>query len=488
MANTIKNILTPEQLQRKYHQNLVFNYAEYPTCDHWDYNFRSEDYKKSLVEWLKKNPNEKIFFYVHIPFCEQLCWFCTCSKFITKSYEPVKAYLPYLHKEIDMLFQLLNENDIKLNVGTVFFGGGSPTILNREDLKFLVNKLKQSFNWSNVEDFTVEIDPRRVDADRLLYNHRECGANRLSFGMQDFDENVQRRVNRIQPFEMFDKILTKEVREAYETIAFDLLVGQPGQTKETMRKTCDQIIELKPTKVQTSLLAYKPWIAKAQIRMVEEGPLPDFMERKELLDVINEKLEKAGYLRVAFESYALPTDPMIEAKKQGKVHYGAAGTQRGGRVNFVGVGSSTKGNLGDEYYSQNAYSLDVYKKCIDKGIFPTHRGMKLSKDDKIRQHATQQLRTYWKIDYEDFKKRFGIDCKSYFKNEIESLSEMEKDGLVEIKENEIIVTKIGWDFAQFITNHFDVYDPPSKSYSERLATIEKAKQAQAKSIEYFKSL
>ena len=130
--------------------------------------------------------------------------------------------------------------------------------------------------------------------------------------------------------------------------------------------------------------------------------------------------------------------------------------------------------------------LDVYKKCIDKGIFPTHRGMKLSEDDKIRQHATQQLRTYWKIDYEDFKTRFGIDCKSYFKNEIESLSEMEKDGLVEIKRKEIKVTKIGYDFAQFITNHFDVYDPPSKSYNERLATIEKAKQAQAQSIEYFK--
>ena len=387
-----------------------------------------------------------------------------------------------------MLFDLLKHNNIKLNVQTVFFGGGSPTILNRDDLKFLVDKLKKNFDWSNVQDFTVEIDPRRVDADRLMYNFNVCGANRLSFGMQDFDETVQRRVNRVQPFEMFHKILTKEVREAYKTIAFDLLVGLPGQTKETMEKTCDQIIELKPTKVQTSLLAYKPWIAKAQIRMVEEGPLPDFMERKELLDVINEKLYGAGYLRIAFESYALPSDPMVEAKKQGKVHYGASGTQRGGRVNFVGVGSSTKGNLGDEYYSQNAYSLDVYKKCIDKGIFPTHRGMKLSQDDKIRQHATQQLRTYWKIDYNDFRERFGINCKEYFSKEIQSLSEMEKDGLVEINDESIKVTKLGYDFAQFITNHFDVYDPPSKTYNERLATIQKAKEAQAKSNEYFKNL
>ena len=488
MKKSEKLRLSPEELQRKYHQNLVFNYAEYPTCDHWDYGFRSDEYKRSLIEWLKKNSNEKIFFYVHIPFCEQLCWFCTCSKFITKSYEPVKAYLPYLYKEIDMLFELLNSNNLKLNVGTVFFGGGSPTILNREDLKFLVDKLKKCFDWSSVDDFTVEIDPRRVDADRLMYNFNVCGANRLSFGMQDFDENVQRRVNRIQPFEMFEKILTKEVRDAYKTIAFDLLVGQPGQTRKTMEKTCDQIIQLKPTKVQTSLLAYKPWIAKAQIRMVEEGPLPDFMERKELLDVINEKLDKAGYIRIAFESYALPSDPMVEAKEKGLVHYGASGTQRGGRVNFIGVGSSTKGNLGDEYYSQNLYNLDAYKKCIDKGIFPIHRGMKLSKDDKIRQHATQQIRTYWKIDFNDFKKRFGIDCKEYFSKEIKSLKEMEEDGLLEITDQEIIITKIGRDFAQFITNYFDVYDPPNKTYNERLETIRKAQENQKKSLEYFKSL
>ncbi len=483
-----KTSLSPTDLVRKYHQNLVFNYAEYPTCDHWSYDFRSIDYEKSLVQWLSKNPDKPIFFYVHIPFCEQLCWFCTCSKMITTNYKNVQAYLPYLYKEIDMLFKLLKKNNLKLNVQTVFFGGGSPTILNREDLKTLVEKLKGYFDFSKVGNFTVEIDPRRVDADRLMYNHKVCDANRLSFGMQDFDPVVQRRVNRIQPYEIFEKILTKEVREAYKTIAFDLLVGQPGQTKKTMEDTCDKIVQLKPTVVQTSLLAYKPWVNKASIRMVEEGPLPDFMERKELLDVINKKLAKAGYERVAFESYALPSDPMVNEAKKGKIHYGASGTQTGGRVNFVGVGSSTKGNLGDEYYSQSYYDLNAYKKCIDKGIFPTFRGMKLSKDDKIRQHATQQLRTYWKIDFKDFETRFGIDFKKYFSKEIENLSDMAEDELVIISNDYIEITKLGQDFAQFITNRFDVYDPPGKSYNERLATIEKAKLAQAKSNEYIKNL
>ena len=147
--------LSYSELVRKYHQNLVFNYAEYPTCDHWSTNFGSKDYKKALVEWLSKNKEKSIFFYVHIPFCEQLCWFCTCSKFITKNYETVKNYMKYLYKEIDLLFNFLNENNIKLNVGTVFFGGGSPTILNREDLKYLVDKLKGYFL------FMFQIENRR---------------------------------------------------------------------------------------------------------------------------------------------------------------------------------------------------------------------------------------------------------------------------------------------------------------------------------------
>jgi len=467
-------------LIKKYHQDIVYNYAEYPTCDHWNYDFKSEDYKKSLVDWLPKNKDKPIFFYVHIPFCEQLCWFCTCSKFITKDYENVKDYLKYLYKEIDLLFNFLNEKKIKLNVETVFFGGGSPTILNREDLKNLVDRLKGLFDWSKVVNFTVETDPRRVDEDRLLYNHKMCGANRISFGMQDFDPNVQRRVNRIQPAELFKKILTKKVREAYKTIAFDLLIGQPGQTTETMSKTCDQIIELQPTLVQLSLMAYKPWVAKHQIKMLTEGPLPDFLERKELLKIIHKKLKAAGYIRTGFECYSLPDDSMTKAFREGTAHYGASGHQTGGRVNFVAVGSSSKSNLGDDYYAQNFYDLKSYKKCLDKGEFPTFRGMKLSRDDKIRQHATQQLRSYFRIDFKQFERNLKINPKEYFGKEIEYLGEMIEDGLVILSNDGIEMTELGRDFSQNITNVFDIYDPPTKSYNARFKTIEKAKSDQAK--------
>ncbi len=470
-------------LIKKYHQDIVFNYAEYPTKDHWRFDFNGEDYKKSLLDWLPKNPKKPIFFYVHIPYCEQLCWFCTCSKVISKDYNKVKEYLHYLYKEIDLLFDFLNQNKISLNVETVFFGGGSPTILNREDLKELVDKLKNLFNWSNVENFTIESDPRRVDEDRLLYNHKVCGANRISFGMQDFDPEVQRRVNRPQPAKLFEDILTNEVRKVYKEIAFDLLIGLPGQTTETMARTCDKIIELKPTLVQLSLMAYKPWVAKYQIQMLAEGPLPDFLERKELLAVIHDKLSSGGYLRTGFECYSIPESPMTKAFEDGTAHYGASGHQTGGRVNFVAVGSSATSNMGDDYYSQNFYDIKHYQKALDENKLPTFRGLKLNQDDKIRQHVTQQLRSYFKIDFKNFKDNFNIDVKKYFKKEIEYLAEMIDDGLVYIDNTGIIMTDIGKDFSQNISNVFDNYDPPYKSYSERLKTIKEAKELQAKLLE-----
>ena len=466
-------------LIKKYHQDLVFNYSEYPTKDHWKFEFKNDEYKNAIIDWFPKNKDKKIFFYVHIPFCEQLCWFCTCSKFITKDYEKVKDYLDYLYREIDLLFEHLNKNNIKLNVGTVFFGGGSPTILNREDLKNLVEKLKGLFDWANVDFFTVESDPRRVDEDRLIYNHEICGANRISFGMQDLDPEVQRRVNRIQPAKLFEEILTPKVRSMYKEIAFDLLIGQPGQTIESMSKTCEEIIKLKPTLVQLSLMAYKPWVAKYQVQMLAEGPLPDFLGRKELLEVIHAKLAKGGYIRTGFECYSLPDSPMTKAFKAGEAHYGASGHQPGGRVNFIAVGSSAMSNLGNDYYVQNFYDIPSYKKALDQNKLPSFRGLKLNNDDKIRQHATQQIRSYFKIDYQNFFEQFGIDAKKYFSSEINFMSEMEQDGLIELKDDGIFLTKIGQDFTQNIMNVFDKYDPPGKSYKERLDTIKKAKDSQA---------
>ena len=455
-------------LLKKYNQELVYNYSEYPTKDNWSYDFKAEEYKKSLESWIKNNKDESILFYIHIPFCEQLCYFCLCSKEITKDYEYVKDYLyNYLFKEIDLLFDFLNEKKIILNVKEIYFGGGSPTYFKELDFKKLIDKLRTKFDFKKVGDFTVEIDPRRVDEQKLLF-YNECGVNRLSFGVQEFNLEVQKRINRVQPPELFHSLLTKKVRDIYKTFNFDLLIGLPGQTKETILETIDKVIELQPPQIQPMLLAYKPWVRKYQVKMVDKGPLPDFFDKKELFKIATDKLADAGYERAGFETYVLPDDPIAKAMKEKKALFNSLGTQKGAATNFVAIGSSGQGVLGSEYYSQNFYSLNEYKKCIDQGILPIYRGAKLSDDDKIVRHLMNDIRTYFEVDFETYKMKFKIDFKEYFSKEINFLSEFVNDNLVIILDSSLKVTELGTNFTHQIANVFDKYDPPTKLYESRL--------------------
>ena len=460
-------------LIKKYHQELVYNYSEYPTKDNWSYEFKDVEYKKSLQDWITKNKEEPILFYVHTPFCEQLCYFCLCSKEITRKYENVKNYLyKYLFKEIDLLFNFLKENKIDLNVKEIYFGGGSPTYYKPDDFKQLVDKLKSKFKFSSIGDFTVEIDPRRVDEDKLLF-YNECGVNRLSFGVQEFDLEVQKRINRIQPAELFRKVLTRKVRKTYNTFNFDLLIGLPGQTNGSMEKTMDKVIDLKPPQIQPMLLAYKPWVRKYQIKMVNDGPLPDFFDRKELFKIVTDRLLQAGYKRAGYETYVLPNDPIDKAMQEKKALFNSLGVQKGAANNFVAVGSSGQGCLGNEYYSQNFYSMNLYKKSLDEGKLPIYRGMKLSEDDKIRRKLMNDVRTYFKIDFKEIENKLKIKFKDYFSKELKGLAEHIKDGLVIISNNDLIITEIGANFAPQIANVFDRYDPPSTTYNQRLEKIKK---------------
>lgn len=458
-------------LIKKYHQELVYNYSEYPTKNNWSYEFNDKEYKESLVDWLGRNKDEPILFYVHTPFCEQLCYFCLCSKEITKNYENVKNYLyKYLFKEIDLLFDFLKEKKINLNVKEIYFGGGSPTYYKPDDFKQLVDKLKSKFDISKVGDFTVEIDPRRVDESKLLF-YNECGVNRLSFGVQEFDAEVQKRINRVQPAELFQKVLTKKVREKFNTFNFDLLVGLPGQTNDSMEKTMDKVIDLRPPQIQPMLLAYKPWVRKYQIKMVNDGPLPDFFDRKELFKIVTDRLSQAGYKRAGYETYVLPDDPIDKAMKEKKAFFNSLGVQKGAATNFIAIGSSGQGVLGDEYYSQNFYSMSLYQKSLDEDKLPIYRGMKVSKDDKIRRHIMNDVRTYFKIVFKEIENKFKINFKDYFKKELQSFGEHTKDGLVVISDDALTITELGTNFAPQIANFFDKYDPPSTTYEQRLKKI-----------------
>lgn len=444
-------------LLKKYHKSLVYDYTEYPTKGNWDESFQSKNYAETLVDWVKKNPEAPIMFYVHTPFCEQLCWFCLCSKEITQDYNKVKTYLyDYLFKEIDMLFNLLKKNNLKLNVKEIYFGGGSPTYYKEDEFSALTKKLKENFDFENVGDWTVEIDPRRVDEEKLLF-YRKCGVNRISFGVQDFDRKVQERINRIQPSELLDKLLTKEIRKQYPAFNFDLLIGLPGQTQNSISETMDKVVKLRPTQLQTMMMHYKPNTRKYMINMLRDGPLPDFYDRKILYKIVDEKLINAGYKRTGYESYALPGDPIEKSYNEKKALYASLGSQKGDVTNFVAVGSSAHGSLGDDYYSQNFYEQNLYREALDKNLFPIYRGKKLSHNDKLRREIVKQLRTYFKIDFGYFEKKYKIVFNDYFKKELEKMDELSKDNLVTYNENSLQITELGFQFSSVICSSFDDY-------------------------------
>jgi len=454
----MKDILENIKLLKKYHTDLVYDYTEYPTKSHWEESFDYNSYKDCLSEWLPKNTKKPFLFYVHTPFCEQLCYFCLCSKEITQNYERVKEYLyNYQLKEIDLLTEHLNNINVPLNVKEIYFGGGSPTYYKEKEFKVLVNKIKNIIDFNNIDDFTVEIDPRRVDEERLLF-YSSMGVNRISFGIQDFDPLVQEEINRIQPPELVSKLLTNNVRKAFPAINFDLLIGLPAQTVSSIKNTIKSVVDLKPTQLQTMYMHYKPQTRKYMIKMLRNRSLPDFYDRKAIFAEASEDLISAGYTRAGFESYSLPDDVLTDAMENKKAYYASLGTQKGEAINFIAVGSSAHGCLEDEYYFQNYYEQNLYRDAIKENKFPIYRGLKLNKDDKIRQKLVKDVRTYFKIDFKEYNIMFDIDFDKYFAKEINNLKAFENDGLLIIQSDKITLSDLGVHFSPQVANVFDNYN------------------------------
>ena len=445
-------------LFKKYHRTLVYDYTEYPTKGNWSEEFGSKEYKNVMIDWLKLNPEIPILFYVHTPFCEELCYFCLCSKEITRDYEKVKTYLyDYLFKEIDMLKDMFEKNGIVLNVREIYFGGGSPTYYKKKEFKKLIEKLNNVFDFNNIGDFTIEVDPRRVDEEKLLF-YNSLGVNRLSFGVQDFDLNVQKRINRIQPSELLHELLTEKVRSTFKTINFDLLVGLPGQTADSISKTLRKVVELKPSQVQPMMMHFKPQARNYMILMLKDGPLPDFFDRKVLYQTLDDFLTGAGYTDNGFESYALPGDELSLAIDEKKAVYASLGAQKGDATSFVAVGSSGHGCLGDDYYFQNYYEQDLYNKSLSEDEFPIYRGLKLDEDDKVRRNVIKTLRTYFEFNFSEFNVKSGKTFQNYFTKECENLEPFVRDELIVINSESINITETGRQFSPQIVNVFDRYD------------------------------
>jgi oxygen-independent coproporphyrinogen III oxidase len=449
-----------EGLTRKYNAT-GFMYTEYPHKSFWSKKFGEAEAKNSLKGLFLEGKNSPTLLYVHIPYCQQLCWFCTCHMSITSEYEKVEKYLKHLYREIDLLSEFFKQESMAPNIQEIHLGGGSPTMLREKEFDELVEKLKSIADIKSLKEFSIEIDPRRVDRDRMKYYH-EKGINRISFGAQDFDPNVQKAINRVQPAHLIENLLTPDIRKLFENgTNLDIICGLPHQTPETIRKTCEQVVKISPDRVCFNYLHFAPNFAKHQTIMSDgrEGRpnrLPDFHERKLLFLEGLKSLTAHGYVRTGYDHFAKPTDSVAQAMQEGKMHWNALGVSPGECVDILGVGVHSYSTIGNSYF-QNYYELSDYGAALAKGKLPVFRGWELSRDDLIRRDVILTLRNFFSLDCTTVNEKYKIEFKDYFKKEIAVLGEFVKDGMVDLKDGAVVITELGRQLTNLICRPFDNY-------------------------------
>lgn len=444
-----------EYLLDKYNE-CKYMYNEYPHKSFWSNEFNEEDFKTSLKNISKNSRDVSQLFYVHIPFCKQQCLFCICNSIITNDYKNVKHYLENLFHEMDLLHKHINNHAIDINFKEIHIGGGTPTILNKDDFDELIAKIHNIVDMNNVNIFSLEIDPRRVTKDDLKY-YNSKGINRLSFGVQDFDPDVQKAIKRIQPPELLENLLTPDIRKYFEKgINFDILCGLPKQTRESFKKTIDTVIKLSPDRIMLMFLTYSPDIKKHQ-KLMKKSEFPTLYEKIILFNDALQNLVSNGYVRIGLDHFAKPNDDLAKAMKENNVHWNTLGYRPGKDIDVIGVGTGSSGSVFNHSYFQNMYSLLDYESAISKDKFPIYRGYKMSQDDIIRHEIINKLRSYFFIDLIEFEQKHNLLFEEYFKNELISLDGFVKDGLVDISDKTIKITELGKLFTSHVCSIFDNY-------------------------------
>lgn len=460
--NDAKNELNEKliiELMKKYNDDLFPMYVEFPHKSFWSEKLKEEDYKNALknlfsTDYKKKAP---LLLYVHIPYCPKQCWFCICYSKVTKDYEQVKRYLDYLFREIDMLKKFFDENGITPNFHDIHLGGGSPTYLKEEDFDSLIEKLKSIVDFKNIREFTIEIDPRAVTGETLKYYHSK-GINRISLGIQDFDPEVQKAVNRIQPVELIEKLLTPEIRKNFSGVNFDILCGLPRQTRESFRKTIETVIKLSPDRICNVFVTYATSYRKHQ-KLIKEKEVPDIYERTILFYESVQTLIKNGYVRIGFDHFAKSTDQLAKAFSNKSIHWNGLGYRAGEFMDTIGIGTSSASRVTPYYYSQNYYELPLYEKAIDEGKLPIYRGYKMNSNDVIRREIIHTMRSFFSLDFHKIEQLYNIKFKEYFKKELKTLQIFEKDNLLNVSDDMIDITELGKYFIYQICQVFDTYIP-----------------------------
>ncbi len=445
------NNITPELL-RRFDVNGP-RYTSYPTADRFVEAFTADDYAQALQR-RRSDPlavAQPLSVYVHVPFCESLCYYCACNKVITKHHDKAAEYLRYLSREIDLHVAALG---IGAPVTQLHLGGGTPTFMSDAELRELMAMLSRSFTLVPGGEYSIEVDPRTVDGKRLEVL-AQLGFNRISFGIQDFDADVQKAVHRIQPaHQVFE--LVRQAREiGFESINADLIYGLPRQTPESFARTLAQVCELRPDRIALYGYAHLPERFKPQ-RRISVIDLPAASAKLAMLSQSIAAFEAAGYDYIGMDHFALPADSLAVARRQGRLHRNFQGYSTQPDCDLIGLGVSAIGRVGT-VFSQNAKSLDEYYGRIDQAQLPVVRGLTLGRDDLTRRAVIMALMCQGQLLYESIETAWLIDFKSFFAPEMKKMLELEQQGLVTLDDSGIQVTPMGWFFVRAVAMVFDRY-------------------------------
>ena len=427
-------------------------YTSYPTHGDWSNQLDHTDYVESLKDFFSKHTEDPVQLYVHIPFCAKLCFYCICNIIVTNNRERMQHFVNYLFREIELLDKMFSEIGVRPNIKEIHLGGGTPSHLENDQLEQLVNKLGCIADLDGLHEFAMEIDPRTTTRDNLKY-YSTLGINRISFGVQDFDREVQEAINRVQPVEMVDELLSPDVRACFDGFNFDLLYGLPKQTRKTFENTVNLVKELAPERITLIKYAHAPELRK-HMRMIDTNAFPPAEELPLMFYDSVQSFTSDGYVWVGIGDFAKSSDEMAKAVNEKRAWRDLGGYTTGRTHDLIGLGPTATGAIGNAYY-QSAYGINEYYAAIDQGRFPIQSGFKMDSDDVLRREIIFRILCDSSLDYKQIESKFGISFETYFAQEISSLSKFETDGILEFGKDSLSLTPTGRFFGRHVARVFD---------------------------------
>jgi oxygen-independent coproporphyrinogen-3 oxidase len=423
-------------------------YTSYPTAPYFHTGFTEADWMDALTA---PAADRGLSLYAHIPFCDSLCFYCGCNMVVTRDYSKTQSYLAGLDLEMARTAQLVDPTRV---VRQLHWGGGTPTYLNPDDIRRLMAMMRKYFTLTDDAEISCEVDPRELTFEHLAAL-RESGFNRLSFGVQDMDPDVQQAVNRIQSEFLIQQVLDWSRELGFSSINLDLIVGLPKQTIDSFRRTLDRVAVWAPDRLAVFGYAHVPWMKKHQ-KLINEADLPDSAMRLGLQQAVNETLAAAGYVNIGLDHFARPDDELVRAQQNKTLWRNFQGYTTHKDCDILAFGASSISQTAD-VYMQNDKNLKRYEASVAATGFAVERGLKLTRDDQIRRDAITRVMCDLELDFAAFGSEWNIAFKEYFADALADLRPLADDGLLEIAADRVSVTPTGRLFLRNIGMCFDRY-------------------------------